>query len=61
MPKVQYEINRGLHEVAGKGLSLRYFDFITGNTANFTATAVAITQTEGEDADVSGTTAPEIL
>ncbi len=62
MPRVKYTISKGLYEEAGKGLFLNYTDFLTGNTANLTETAVTISQGEGNDADVGGSpTAGEIL
>jgi len=62
MPKVQYTPAKGLHQVTGKGLFLNYTNFLAGNTVNLTETVVAVTQGEGEDADVgSSPTAGEIL
>ena len=62
MPKVKYTTSKGLYEEAGKGFFLNYTDFLTGNASNLTETAVAITQSEGNDADVGGSpTSGEIL
>lgn len=57
MPKVQYNINRGLHQVAGKGLSLNHLDFLAGNTANLTEGGVAILDAQADAALATPTVA----
>lgn len=57
MPKVQYNINRGLHQVAGKGLSLNHLDFLAGNTANLTGDGVAILDAQADAGEAAPTVA----
>jgi len=53
MPKIKYDISKGLHQVAGKGLTINFLDFLAGNQNNLTGTAAAITDAEADSAKSS--------
>ncbi len=57
MPKVQYTTSRGLHQVAGRGISLNHLDFLAGNTANLTADGLAILEGQARLAEATPTAA----
>jgi hypothetical protein len=62
MPKVTYTAAKGLVQASGGGVNMNSIDALLGNTARLTATAVEITQAEGNAADVGGSpTAAQIL
>jgi hypothetical protein len=57
MPKVKYTTSRGLHQVAGKGISLNHLDFLAGNTANLTENGLAILEAQARLAEATPTAA----
>ena len=62
MPKVTYTAAKGLVQATGRGVNINAIDAVLGNTARLTGTAVEVTQSEGNTADIAGSpTAPQIL